>query len=44
VDPFGSYSDAEIWTVLELAHLKERIQMMKGGLSYLLAEGGQNMR
>jgi hypothetical protein len=40
IDPFGSYSDAEIWTVLELM----RIIKMENGLSYLLAEGGQSMR
>jgi ABC-type multidrug transport system fused ATPase/permease subunit len=34
----------EIWTALELAHLKERISMMEDGLSHLLAEAGQNMR
>jgi ABC-type multidrug transport system fused ATPase/permease subunit len=44
IDPFGSYSDAEIWAVLELTHMKERIIMMENGLSYALAEGGQNMR
>ncbi|CAF3899223.1 unnamed protein product [Adineta steineri] len=43
VDPFGNYSDAEIWTALQLVHMKERINLMKNGLSYLLAEGGQNM-
>jgi ATP-binding cassette subfamily C (CFTR/MRP) protein 1 len=44
VDPFDFYSDEEIWTVLELVHLKERMNMMENGLSYILAEGGQNMR
>ncbi|CAF0999654.1 unnamed protein product [Rotaria sordida] len=43
IDPFSNYSDIEIWAVLELVHLKERIRMMENGLLYLLAEGGQNM-
>ncbi|CAF2747057.1 unnamed protein product [Rotaria sp. Silwood2] len=43
VDPFGSYSDAEIWAALELVHIKERIRSMEDGLSYLLTEGGENL-
>ncbi|CAF1436131.1 unnamed protein product [Rotaria sordida] len=43
IDPLGNYSDAEIWNVLELVHIKERVILMENGLSYLLAEGGQNM-
>ncbi|CAF3640789.1 unnamed protein product [Rotaria sordida] len=43
VDPFGNYSDAEIWTALELVHLKERIRSMENGLSHLLTEGGENL-
>ncbi|CAF2155180.1 unnamed protein product [Rotaria magnacalcarata] len=43
IDPFSNYSDTEVWNVLELVHLKERIYMMENGLSYLLAEEGQNM-
>ena len=42
IDPFGSYSDVEIWSALELTHMKERINRMENGLSHLLAEGGQN--
>ncbi len=44
VDPFDCYSDEEIWTVLELVHLKERFNMMQDGLLNPLAEGGQNLR
>jgi ABC-type multidrug transport system fused ATPase/permease subunit len=44
VDPFDSYNDAEIWSALELVHIKERISSMEGGLSHLLTEGGENLR
>lgn len=44
LDPYGNYSDIEIWTVLELVHLKERISSMEDGLSNLLSEGGENLR
>ncbi|CAF3642109.1 unnamed protein product [Adineta steineri] len=43
VDPFGHYSDTEIWHALELTHMKQRIAKMDDGLLHLLAEGGQNM-
>ncbi len=44
IDPFDNYSDEELWTVLELVHLKERISIMQDGLLNVLAEGGQNLR
>ena len=44
VDPYGNYSDSEIWTALELVHIKERIVTMEEGLSHLLTEGGENLR
>jgi len=44
VDPYGLYSDVEIWSALELVHLKDRIRSMENGLSDLLSEGGENFR
>lgn len=44
VDPFGNYSDAEIWSALELVHIKARVKSMDDGLSHLLTEGGGNLR
>lgn len=44
VDPYGNYSDSEIWKALELVHLKARVDSMDHGLSHLLTEGGENFR
>lgn len=44
VDPFGQYSDSEIWNALELVHVKARISAMDHGLSHMLTEGGENLR
>lgn len=44
VDPFGNYSDPEIWSALELVHMKQRIATMDDGLSHQLTEGGENLR
>ncbi|UJR25517.1 hypothetical protein I4U23_006863 [Adineta vaga] len=43
VDPFSSHSDVEIWSSLELVHMKERIRSMEKGLSHLMTEGGENL-
>ncbi|CAF0778110.1 unnamed protein product [Didymodactylos carnosus] len=43
MDPFGTYSDEEIWNVLELAHLKRRTFTVENGLHYQLTEGGENL-
>ncbi|CAF1143852.1 unnamed protein product [Adineta ricciae] len=43
LDPFGYYSDTEIWSAVELVHLKDCLIKRGNDLSYMLAEGGQNM-
>ncbi|CAF1022216.1 unnamed protein product, partial [Didymodactylos carnosus] len=43
LDPFGTYTDEEIWNVLELVHLKHRTSTLENGLSYQLTEGGENL-
>ena len=43
LDPFSQYTDEEVWAALETAHLKDYVSSLSGGLSYLIAEGGDNM-
>lgn len=41
-DPFGNYSDAELWDVLRLSHLYDHIEKMDGKLNGVVLEGGEN--
>ncbi len=43
LDPFQKYTDKQIWRVLEHAHLKGFVSKLPGGLSYNVAEGGDNL-
>ncbi|XP_032128494.1 multidrug resistance-associated protein 1-like [Sapajus apella] len=43
LDPFSQYSD-EVWTSLELAHLKDCVSTLPDRLDHECAEGGQNLR
>src|SRR6185437_12642801 len=43
LDPFNTHSDDDIWTSLELSHLKAAVGEMEGGLEHLIAEGGENL-
>lgn len=43
LDPFGIYSDEEIWDALGRANLKNKITSIEGGLDGLIAEGGDNL-
>ncbi|KAF9326067.1 Multidrug resistance-associated protein 1 [Podila minutissima] len=42
LDPFDQVGDVELWEALERAHLKEYISTMPGGLSYEVAQNGDN--
>lgn len=44
LDPFDKFSDADIWRVLELSHLKEFVSGLREGLQHEVAEGGENLR
>ncbi|XP_039741515.1 multidrug resistance-associated protein 1 [Pteropus medius] len=43
LDPFGQYSDEEVWTALELAHLKNFVSALPDKLNHECAEGGENL-
>lgn len=43
LDPFNRYSDEEVWTALELAHLKNFVVSLELGLEHKISEGGDNL-
>ncbi|TKC44948.1 hypothetical protein EI555_016270 [Monodon monoceros] len=43
LDPFSQYSDEEVWTSLELAHLKGFVSALPHKLNHECAEGGENL-
>uniref|UniRef100_A0A1B0D0A2 ABC-type glutathione-S-conjugate transporter n=1 Tax=Phlebotomus papatasi TaxID=29031 RepID=A0A1B0D0A2_PHLPP len=43
IDPFQSYSDDDIWRVLELSHLKHYVKGLQAGLLHEISEGGENL-
>ncbi|XP_052050274.1 multidrug resistance-associated protein 1 isoform X2 [Apodemus sylvaticus] len=43
LDPFSQYSDEEVWTALELAHLKGFVSALPDKLNHECAEGGENL-
>ncbi|KAK2097794.1 Multidrug resistance-associated protein 1 [Saguinus oedipus] len=44
LDPFSQYSDEEVWTSLELAHLKDFVSALPDKGDHECAEGGENLR
>lgn len=44
LDPFGIYTDRDLWLALELAHLKEFISGIENQLMFECSEGGENLR
>ncbi|CAG7836472.1 unnamed protein product, partial [Allacma fusca] len=43
LDPFGRYSDQNIWQALELSHLKVFVTGLAAGLDHEISEGGDNL-
>ncbi|XP_030626406.1 canalicular multispecific organic anion transporter 1 isoform X1 [Chanos chanos] len=43
LDPFERFSDADIWRVLELSHLKDFVSGLAAGLQHEVSEGGENL-
>ena len=44
LDPFNNHSDGDIWSALELAHLKTFASQLHGQLNHEISEGGENLR
>ena len=42
LDPFGNYSDEELWNVLQEVHLANDVRQMGSGLDSEVTEGGSN--
>lgn len=43
LDPFGRYSEDDIWRALELSHLHTFVSSQPAGLDFQCAEGGDNL-
>uniref|UniRef100_H3G9K9 Uncharacterized protein n=1 Tax=Phytophthora ramorum TaxID=164328 RepID=H3G9K9_PHYRM len=43
LDPFGEYSDAEVWAVLRQVHLADTVTSWGAGLQFTLSEKGDNL-
>jgi ABC-type multidrug transport system fused ATPase/permease subunit len=43
LDPFGLYSDADLWRALGLAYLKSYVEGLPEGLAYAVSDGGENL-
>ena len=43
LDPFSGHSDKELWTALEVAHLRSYVSTLPGALDYNVSEGGGNL-
>lgn len=43
LDPFNQYSDQELWTCLELSHLKSFVSSLERGLDHQVSEAGDNL-
>lgn len=42
LDPFDEMQDVDLWEALERAHLKDHVSSLAGGLSYKVAQNGDN--
>uniref|UniRef100_A0A1B6IAS6 ABC transporter domain-containing protein n=2 Tax=Homalodisca liturata TaxID=320908 RepID=A0A1B6IAS6_9HEMI len=43
LDPFGTYSDSDVWRALQLAHLGDFMRTLTLGLQHPINEGGENL-
>jgi len=42
LDPFGNYSDEQIWRALECANLSDSVKALEKKLDHIVAQGGEN--
>ncbi|KAG7396733.1 hypothetical protein PHYBOEH_001857 [Phytophthora boehmeriae] len=43
MDPFGAYSDADVWKVLQQVHLADAVTKWGAGLNFVVSEAGDNL-
>ncbi|KAF1769727.1 hypothetical protein GCK72_001544 [Caenorhabditis remanei] len=43
LDPFSTFSNAQIWEALRNAHLAHFVEILPGGLDFPISEGGENV-
>ncbi|KAG7393081.1 hypothetical protein PHYPSEUDO_012416 [Phytophthora pseudosyringae] len=43
LDPFGTYSDADMWAVLRQVHLADAVTKWGDGLDFVVSEAGDNL-
>ncbi|KAI1286825.1 Multidrug resistance-associated protein 1 [Halotydeus destructor] len=43
LDPFNRYGEVELWRALEIAHLKDFVNQLPGGLCHEISEDGENI-
>ena len=44
LDPFEAHTDAQLWSALEHAYLKDFVSSLAEGLQHPCSEGGENLR
>lgn len=43
LDPFQRHTDAQLWSAIELSHLKGFVTAQEAGLDTIISEGGENL-
>lgn len=43
LDPFEEFTDEQLWTALQDAHLKDFVNSLSNGLNHEISEGGDNL-
>ncbi|XP_049715652.1 ATP-binding cassette sub-family C member 3 isoform X2 [Elephas maximus indicus] len=43
LDPYGNYSEEDMWQALELSHLRTFVSSQPAGLDFQCSEGGENL-